>query len=128
MSFSGYKGRNPLNLTLMRRGKKSLLLLLGESELPANLRRCSCVLTTTNNLRHNFKLFPLLLNDATEDLYGPLRSDQEKAITTTHYIYIFFYCTSQTRWEVLRDGYSMDFPFIRNVGMKLMQGLIKKDP
>lgn len=89
MSFSGYKGRNPLNLTLTRRGKNRSYCCWGESELPANLRRCSCVLTTTtnNNLRHNFKLFPLLLNDATEDLYGPLRSDQEKAITTTHYIY-----------------------------------------
>lgn len=129
MSFSGYKGRNPLNLTLTRRGKNRSYCCWGKA---------SCLQTwddvpvsspppTTSVITLSFFLFCWMTLLKISTVHSEVT---KRKLSLQRTIYIFFYCTSQTRWEVLRDGYSMDFPFIRNVGMKfkLMQGLIKKDP
>lgn len=100
--MSGFKGRmlNPCQLALMRRGKLnegSYCCHCVQEELKWvawNFWKdlLSCVLTANlKPLSHNFKLFffffyHILLNDATEDLCSPVRSDPEKAelfITTT---------------------------------------------
>lgn len=79
----------------------------------------------------SFLLYHILLNDATEDLYT------EKAELYHHEaLYSFYLYKPNSIRSLTLDGNSMDFPSIRDVGMKLyedkndywtlMQGLVIK--